>query len=310
MSISRKLPTSNKGRDKALKTAKDKNDSLAAADRFLTAATQTRMNNIQSLIRTAMQNSGVALANQVGSSTTVEEDKERAKMHNSHFIQAFDNGAQRGDFDKAHRAHFSLPTGNTTLPRMVTEQEILQVGDNIVDGDVTRLGAGGAAMSNPTTAAVATAISTFRTSNNAQSNFKDAYDNSLTAINNLVPEADAVIKKIWDEVETFYNEETPSSKRRKGREWGEIFISDVEITFNIIIVNNADNAAIENAACELVETNNEKNSGPDGRLVITSNITGSATFSAVHPDFVPKEVTVELPDGQTVFNVEIRMDHV
>src|SRR6187399_1062853 len=167
MGITRRLPTSNKGRDKALKTAKDKNDSLSPGDRFLTPATQSRLNAIQPLVRTGMQNAAVALANQVDSSATVDQDKERAKMHNSHFIQAFDNGALRGDFDKAHRAHFSLPTGNTALPRMVTEQEILQVGDNIVDGDVTRLGAGGAAMSNPTTAAVAAAIATFRTSNNA-----------------------------------------------------------------------------------------------------------------------------------------------
>jgi hypothetical protein len=310
MSISRKLPGSNKGRDKALKALKEKDDSLALADKVINAPTRTRLGVIQPLYRGGMQAIGVALSDQADSSATVETQKQIAKMHNSHFIQAFDNGALRGDFSKAHRAHYSLPVGNTTLPRMVTEQEILQVGDNLVSGDATRIVAGGAAMSNPTIAAVQTVVGNFRTSNTAQSNFKDAYDNKLQAVDAMNTEADGVIKKGWDEVETFYNEEPAPSMRRKAREHGVIYISDISLTFNVHIVNNADGTAIENATCELVETGNERTSDPLGNLVITSNITDEATFSAAHSDFVPKEVIVTLPDGQTVFSVEIRMDHI
>ena len=70
------------------------------------------------------------------------------------------------------------------------------------------------------------------------------------------PEADAVVEKVWDEVETFYNEETPASIRRKAREWGIIYVSDIQLTFNIHAKDSVSNNPIEAVVCELTETGN------------------------------------------------------
>ena len=43
-------------------------------------------------------------------------------------------------------------------------------------------------------------------------------------MNALNGEADAVIKKIWDEIETYFNEEAPSSQRQSARELGVKYV--------------------------------------------------------------------------------------
>lgn len=310
MGIQRKLPGSDVTRDRALIKAKAKNDSLAAPDRFLTTPTQNRLNAIQPLLRSHMLARSVALANQADSTSTVELNKIAAKMVTAHFISAFDNGIKRNVFVPAHRAHYALPVGNDTLPRLVTEEEILQVGDQIIAGDVTRLAAGGAAMSNPSPAEVGVAITNFRTNNNAQSNLKDAFDDAQQRVEDDRPEADAVIKKVWDEVETHFNEETITSKRRKAREWGVIYVSDVKLKFTFHVNDSANGNAIENVLGQLIETENEKLSDATGLLVIESTITGQATFRFTHADYVDQEIVIDLPDGELLFEQDVMLVHV
>ena len=47
-----------------------------------------------------------------------------------------------------------------------------------------------------------------------------------------------------------------------------------------------------------------------GDCVITSTITGSATFQFRHPDYVTQNVVVNLPDGEEVFAVNVALVHV
>jgi hypothetical protein len=310
MGIRKQTARSHNGRDRAMTRGKEKNDSLAPADRFFTNQTESRLNTHQPLYRSSMQAVGVALANQAQSTSAVAESKETAKMFNSHFVQVFDFGIKRGKYVPAHRAHYQLPVNSDTLPRMVTENEILQVGDNIIAGDATRVTAGGAAMANPTAIEVDTAITDFRTLNNAQSNLKDAYDDAQETLDGMVPEADGVLKKVWDEVETRFNEEEPSSMRRKAREYGVVYVSDIDINFHFTLKNDADNSLLAGVHGELVETGNERDSDAAGRIDITSKITGQATFVFTHPDFVTQEITIEIPDDQTEFTQEVRLVHL
>jgi hypothetical protein len=129
-------------------------------------------------------------------------------------------------------------------------------------------------------------------------------------VEELRPEADASVKKVWDEVETFYNEETITSKRRKAREWGVVYVSDVELAFNFTVKDSATTNPIANVVCELVDTGTTRNSAADGTIQITSTITGSATFSFSHPDYVTSEITIEIPDGETVFTQDVTLVHV
>jgi len=310
MGISRRLPQTDDGRDLALTAGKNRKDTVVPADQALTPPTIVRLDVIQPGFRAAMLARGSALSGQSGVTDLVNAAKALAKMFISHFFQVFSLGVARGVYPKADRAHYQLDVNSNAVPDMGTEQEVILWGERVKTGNTARLAAGGAAMSNPTEAEVTPTVVDFKTKNNNQANLKTAYDHAQEAVEALHEEADKVIKKIWDEVETFYNEEAAPSKRRKAREWGVVYVSDVPLTFNIHAKDSATNAGIEGVECKLVQTDNIQLTNASGDSVITSTITGSATFRFVHPDYVSQDVVVELPEDETVFAVEVMLVHV
>jgi hypothetical protein len=306
----RKLPQSDPGRNRALTKAKTKNDSIAAPDRFLTAPTQTRLNTEQPVFKTALQNKSNALAAQAASTGTTGGAFARARMFISHFIQVFNLGVVRGVYLAAHRAFYHLDVSSDRVPVLSNEEDITTWGANLHDGDAARIAAGGAAMANPTIAQVDTETGAFNTDNVAQSLLKDALDTAEEAVAAQRAEADKVIKKVWDEVETFYNEEEPSSMRRKAREWGVVYLSDIKLTFHFLTKESAGHTALAGVNVELTETGNEATTGGDGKADMESTISDEATFEFSLADYITQQVVVPLPSGTTEFNVTVELVHV
>lgn len=310
MGINRRLPTTDEARKAALLKATSKNAATSAANRHLTASTQTRLAAITQSFVEAMQTRGVALAAQTAKTTDVYEAKHQAQMYISHFFQVFNLGVARGKYPASERALFQMPVSSAAGPNLDSEEAIIEWGVNVVSGDAQRISAGGTAMSNPTTEEVAEVLEAFNTLNTQQSELKDAYDNAQQAVTNLRTEADAVIKKVWDETETYFNEETPSSMRRKCREWGIKYKSTTEISFRISLTESGTGNAIGNATVTLTDTGNQHPTDAAGKVTIVSTIADEATFSFEHPDYISQEQTLELPEGQTTFDISISMVHV
>ena len=95
----------------------------------------------------------------------------------------------------------------------------------MVDGDAARVAAGGAAMGFPDINEVADAFQDFRTKHTEKSNKKDAYDRAQEVVEKMRKKVDKLIRRIWDEVETAYNDEELPSIRRKARAWGVIYVA-------------------------------------------------------------------------------------
>lgn len=303
MAISRRLPNTDVTREKALTQAKTKNDSIPVGSQFLTPPTIIRLNAAQPAFTTAMQNRGNALAAQAGATSGVTLAFTITRMYISHFFQVFNLGVFRGKYLPQHRAFYQLDVNSDSVPALSTQQDVAQWGQRVADGDAARVAAGGVAMANPTAAEVNAVVTDYITKNTAQSGMKDSFDNTQQAVAALHEESDKVIKKVWDEVDTFYNEEEPTSKRRKCREWGVVFVSDVEITFNLSAKKAVNNSGIENVTVQLVETGTTILTAAGGTGVIKSTIIDEATFRFTHPDYVAQDIVVALPSGTTVIDV-------
>ena len=102
----------------------------------------------------------------------------------------------------------------------MADGDIVLWGKNIIDGERERVRAGGVPMSNPTVDEVAAEYNNFLLVREDQSKKKDAHDKAQEALDALRPEADELIKDIWDEIDYKYRKESPSSRRRKAREYG------------------------------------------------------------------------------------------
>jgi hypothetical protein len=303
----RRLPISDEGRLRALNAAKRKNDSIPLVDQFLTAQTKTRLDTQQPLFQTAMQKRSNALAEQGGSTALVNTAFTGGYNYISHFIQVFNFGIVRGKYPANHRAFYNLDISSDKLPVLRSEEDIATWGMRISEGDAARVAAGGVAMANPSAVEVAAALASFNTENTSQSGLKDAYDTAQEVVEVLREEADGVIKRVWNEVETFYSEETPASKRRNAREWGIVYLSDIELTFSFHIteITPEGSRGIVNAQIELVETGNDVQTDEAGRNQMKSKISDEATFKVTATGYQEKEVVVDLTTGAREFTVDV-----
>ena len=204
--ISRRLPKTDTGRKRALNAADAQMGRVAPADMALTPATQARVTATNLSFPALLLARAVALATQ-GSSTSLNEvAKELARMFISHFFQVFFLGVERGVYPSSAKSYYSLDLSANAVPSLASEADIRDWGANIKNGDIARLAAGGAAMSNPTTAQVNAVVDAFVLTNNSHAIKKSAYDTTQEDVENSREDVDKLIKKIWDEIETFYDE--------------------------------------------------------------------------------------------------------
>jgi len=312
--ITRRLPRTIQSRLIAITTPKNKKDSLPPADNILTAATTLRLDNIVPLYITAFDLVGERQATYSANTSVKNLSKGVCKMVVSHFIQVFNLGVARGVYDAAHRAYYKLPVDSDALPEMGTEEELLLWAQNLITGEGQRTAAGFAAMANPTIADVSAARVDFSGKYTTQSNLKDLLDQAQEDLEKLFPETDAVIKKVWDEAETFYNEEEPDSMRANTREWGVYYISIgvEESTINgkitaISLPPGGPDFPLENAKILVVESEDEALSDANGDYVLKTKFVGLTKITVTAPGYKDYETDLEIIEGQTIaLNVQMK----
>jgi len=221
----RRLPKSDEQRNDALTAAKKRKDVTLPAEMVLTPNTAIRLDALQPVFHEKMRLRGLALKEQSNLTFQVEETKNTCRMYISHFIQSFNNGVDRGMFPASDRAHYQLDVSSNSVPSLKSEADILRWGQRLIDGDADRVAAGGKKMSMPTIIQLTNVFNDFNDINLQQSLKKEAYDRAQEEVSGMRTEADKLTLRIWDEVETAFTEEDPSSKRRKAREWGVVYIT-------------------------------------------------------------------------------------
>jgi hypothetical protein len=204
---------------------KKKKDNVPVAAWPMSPSTITRLDTAQPLFKQKMQARADALSAQSASTSGTDAQRNSTRMYISHYFQAFNNGVARGMFTAAERAYYKLDISSEAVPALDSDEKLLTWGANLIEGDAQRIAAGGAAMAMPTTAEVDAVFSVFATSNQQQSNLKDAYDQAQEAVSSMRNDVDSLILRMWNEIEASFSEEDAPSKRRKAREWGVVYIS-------------------------------------------------------------------------------------
>ena len=245
MTIRRQLPRGNDTRKTAITAAKAKLDNPGPIGSVLTAGTTNRLNTMHATYLPAMTLINEREAEAQTATVAKNPFLHTLKLFCKSFIGVFNFGVERGKYPANHRPYYGIDGNNSNLPDLSREEEITSLATSIITGDPLRVAAGGANMANPSAAEVGAKNTALLPLLAASSNAKDALDIAQEAVERMNVEADKVIKKVWDEVETFFNEETPESKRANAREWGVVYVSDTDtplpqsISF-ILLLTDAD----------------------------------------------------------------------
>ncbi len=301
--ISRKLPASNLKRRLALSDAATKLANPGPNGIIITGPTQSRLNIIHPQYVGASNAVNQKKAYSIAATAQKNEKLSVLKLLVKHFVGVFNYGIERGKYAAAERAFFGIDENDSNLPDLSTEAAVKTLAEQITDNDAARVATGGQAMANPSTAEVLAALTAYNTEAASASAIYETYDIVQEALNALNTEADGVIKKVWDEVETFYNEETVESMRANAREWGVQYISVGETsTITLTVVDSAvPPQPVVLATITLLDTGVQKTTDLAGKATFETSVFGPAIDflieSDVHPD---KTVTLSYEQGENV----------
>ena len=132
-------------------------------------------------------------------------------------------------------------------------------------------------MSNPTVAQVAAQLSLYSDALIAASEATDKLDHRQEILSGLNAEADEVILKVADEVESYFNNEEIESKRANAREWGVVYLSTGASTaIQLTIISAAGLPAI-NTNVKLKEGRGTHTTDNNGRVEFSTNLNGTLT---------------------------------
>jgi hypothetical protein len=219
----RRLPNTDAARIRAMKSALEKGKELPPHKIAYSAKIIVRLQKFLPLFEHTIQLQRQSLASQVKRSKDYSEAAKKARIYLTHFIRVMNMAIYRGDLPPETRAYYGLPTNESNMPSLNTENELISWGRRIIEGEEFRIRKGGSPITNPTIAVVKVRFE----------NFIEAYEYHKTLAKKTMDytertgdmrkEADRIILDIWNEVEASYNSLPEDVKRKECEDYGLVY---------------------------------------------------------------------------------------
>ena len=235
----RRLPNTDVARLRALKIAYVKGKELPPFKLAYSQATFTKVQAFLPQFEHALLVHKSAFNNQVSKSKDYVNSLKKAKLYISHFIQVINMAIARGDMPANVRSYYSLEDYENKVPTLNTEAEVIKWGETIIRGEADRTRKGMAPVTNPTIALVKVRFEDFKDSYNFQKTLQKNNNRTLQELAKLRNEADALVAKVWDEVENNYKELPDEIRRDKSKEYGLIYVFRKNEIRNITLLETA-----------------------------------------------------------------------
>ncbi len=290
--ITRILPRGDDDRWSALDKASRKKSITPPASMPLTNATQTKLDNAYAEFTLLLKDYAGAAAGKSKMTTLSEKAKIKAKMFVSHYIQAFNNGVDRGLFQRGDRGFYGLEVSSNSVPELFSTEKIKFWAERVIRGDARRVAAGGVAMSNPSADEVAETYNDFVYYNNQLSLLKSEFKKAEQAVKKLRKPVDIAIKKVWDEVESFYSELPAAYSRSRSRTWGIYYQPETIVVINANVINKETGKLISNAVIKVLQSRTKYTTNRAGTAIIKTKVKKKVTLQTIVPGFEPSEQVV------------------
>jgi hypothetical protein len=305
-SENRFLPNSEHTRITALNIAKRMSDNPAIINP-LTTKTKDRLNAIQPLLESAIRDRTVKTAALAGLIEQKEKAREKAAMFCSHFVQVMNLCITRGEYVAAIRALYGLPIENDKIYSLITEYDITHACRQLLQGETQRVAQGGVPMSRPSAAEVKLHYDVYHALIQSTSNAKMELRDAQKAVAVLQPEVRKVIRKVWAEVKTHYNELPRPGQRDHMRLWGVTFGRKGHLKkITGTVTDAATGLPLAGAQLKLASGRNKMTSNGIGKFVITTTLMHGQTLTATLTGYQPYKTTVLLQEGETT-ECEVKM---
>ncbi len=220
----RRLPNTDVARLRALKIAYLKGKELPPFKLPFSQNSFTRAQAFMPLFEHALLLHKNAFAIQVNKSREYANSLKKAKLYISHFIQVLNMSILRGELPVNVKKFYGMDEDDSRVPTLNTEQEVIKWGEILIKGEADRICKGMAPITNPTIAIVRVRYENFLEAYNYQKTLQKTNNRTLGDLSKLRKDADELITKIWNEVESSFSGFPDDVKRDKSKEYGLIYV--------------------------------------------------------------------------------------
>ncbi len=146
-----------------------------------------------------------------------------ARLYISHFIQVLHMCVARNEIKPEKKLLYGLEENSSVVPDLSSEENLLEWGKKIIDGEHQRTIKGGAPIYNPAIAKVRVHYDIFVESYNDQKVLQSSTARTIENIAQLNEVADSLILEIWDQVEASFAKLPQPVRLAKCQEYGVIY---------------------------------------------------------------------------------------
>jgi hypothetical protein len=245
----RRLPNTDTARVRAMQTALETGKEMPPHKLAFSSKNLLRLQKFLPHFENAILMQKQALASHAKKSKGFGETARKARMYVTHFIRVMNLAVLRGELPAETRAFYGLPTNDSTVPPMNTENELLSWGKRVIDGEEFRIRKGASPITNPTIAVVKVRFEQYIDSLNSNNILVKKSQELTEKTNSFRKEADEIILDIWNEVEkTFLNLPDDDNRRTSSERYGLIYFFRKNELKKQLITEEPVAAVTENAA--------------------------------------------------------------
>ena len=220
----RRLPNTDSARYKALQKALQKGKELPPFKLAFSQSTYQKIISFLPLYEKTMLRLKGAMQVQAERNLDYLPHVKKVKMYISHFIQVVNMAIQRCELPLSILEDYKLSEYGCKVPPMNSEDEICNLGRNLIEGETARIRKGLPPVTNPTIALVKVWYEKFLDAYQDQKNLQLSTCRAQKELAGIRPQADEIILHIWNEVENSFKDLPDDLKREKASEYGLIYV--------------------------------------------------------------------------------------
>ncbi len=220
----RRLPNTDAARIRAMREALKKGKELPPFKLAYSSSSFVKLQAFLPSFENIHQLQRQSMTNQVNSNKSYQEIVKKARTYVSHFMKVMNLAVQRGDLRKDTPEFFGLSNGNSSLPTLTSEKDVIEWGKTIIEGEANRLRSGRTPVTNPTIAVVKVHFEKFMDAWQFQKTLHKRTSDYSSQIARMRKEADEIIVSIWNEVEETFSSLSEESKRQEAERYGLIYV--------------------------------------------------------------------------------------
>lgn len=220
----RRLPNTDLARLRALDAAISKARMTSLKELAFSQAAFLEAQNFYNKFRNSTLEQKESIKKQNQQSRDYNKVANEAKIYLSHFIQVYNFCVIRGEIPVETKELYGFDIESGKIPTIQTDKDVIDWAEKVINGERLRKKTGGADIYQPKISMVEFKYKAFKQVYHSQQIHRKNTDRANRKVADLKKEADALILKIWNDVEHFFESFSDAKRRELSEEYGVVYV--------------------------------------------------------------------------------------